>query len=404
MRIKSIVTILLIIPSLHSLAYEIGPSVLGFDPVHQAITLYALDCLDERSPAAPENCLKPIEDCMRKLDRKETAENCISGTRKEKMFLGKYSPEELAYATRWPDDPTEETGFRGGAKFGIKMKLKCEEILDKQKQLNISNGLLCNSHFGEFQFWHAQASTVNETAEVTRNKIFGWAEFNYNVALGNIAPDKGYCEYFDEHPSSISGIMKPDTFPYCNDRLYWGFLPEFIVKPYPGYDIATLYGMKCKNPFSSKTCSEDRINNAEERRKKTVLSATGALLHLVQDSFSQSHAERGRCFQNFLMNGKRLPVSKIECKPITMFTNYAYYDANSQSVSSQKDHDMSDSWPYIAESCFSKERVVDDPITASSKILWHISHRSSWADVKKDLLLVFNEMPGKTISGRGACY
>ena len=382
-------------------AYEIGPEGTPFDSVHQALTKNALDCLLKNKDQKPSSCMNSLNDCL----KKHSTESCLKEANPTTLYLDKYSSTQLASATTWPDDPTDEIGIRGTVTFWGKVKFFCQQYLKNSRGLDVSHGLLCNSHFGNFQFWHAQASSRDESAKNTRDKILAWAKFNYEVAIGAISADKDYCTYFDENPSAISEIMKPSTYPYCKERKAWNFLPSWLRKPYPAYDIATLYGMKCKNPFSSNRCIEDLINSPSKRMDKTIISATGALLHLVQDSYSQSHVRRGDCFEE--LNPKHnhpQPVSKIVCKPIESYTNYAQYNNETHKVDTQIDHEVSDKWPKIDGSCFSSQNFGNDPITISAKILRHIQEKSKWDDVLVDIGEVFNSVGNEVNSGPGICY
>ncbi|GHA21237.1 hypothetical protein GCM10008090_34030 [Arenicella chitinivorans] len=398
--------------SMNAFAYEIGPEIAGFAAVHQALTSNALVCLENNiDTKKPIKCADKVKSCIDRLAVKssENLKNCFQTRKPSGLYLDKFSIDDLEKAVKWPDDPTYEAFGSGVAKFGAKMLQGCEGFLVKQKGLDNSIGLLCNTHFGNYQFWHAQSSTANESSKETRQKILDWAKFNYEVAVGKIEPQDDYCKYFRENESSISAIMKPENYPFCDERLIWGWVPKLIAKPYPAWDIATLYGVSCDNPFTSILgCKEELINNGSKRADNTVVSAIGALLHLIQDSFSQSHNVRGNCFDsNPESVDNPIPVSKIVCKPITRFTNYAEFDLNTQELEAQFNHDLSDDWPYIDDGCFSSSHspIVDDPITASAKILWHIDKKSDWAnDVLPDLESVFNIVEPSTTSGQGVCY
>lgn len=392
-------------------SYEIGPSLAGFSPVHQALTKNSLMCLEKGNGDKPKECILKIKQCIdQKLGNAvDHRKSCFQKNRPSILFLDKFSVDDLEKAVKWPDDPTYEAFGTGVAKFGAKMLRGCEEFLNDRKGLDNTSGLLCNTHFGSYQFWHAQASELNEPSSETRQKILDWAKFNYEVAIGKIKPDDDYCSYFLENESSISIHMKPENYPFCEERLYWGWLPKWIAKPYPAWDIATLYGVSCENPFTSAfACEEELINNPIKREANTVVSATGALLHLIQDSFSQSHNERGKCYNAAPLEDKRpTPVSKIVCKPISLFTNYGQYNSEQNKIESQVEHKLSDDWPNIDDSCIDeKTRThVDDPITASAKILWHIENKSDWnIDVLPDIEKVFNIVSKDFPSGPGICF
>jgi len=410
MKLKYKLMLMMLVAPFSSYSYEIGPSIAGFAPVHQALTANALKCLEDKNGVKPEKCIVGIKQCIDERGRDDISnrKDCFQENRPSISFLGKFTIDDLEKAVKWPDDPTYEAFGPGVAKFGAKMLEGCEGFLIERKGMDNTSGLLCNTHYGSYQFWHAQSSSTSETFNETRKKILDWAKFNYDVAIGNIKPDQDYCDYFDENESSISSYMKPDNYPFCEERKIWGWVPKWIARPYPAWDIATLYGVSCDNPFTSAACcKEELINKPSERENNTVIKATGALLHLVQDSFSQSHNERGDCFDGVEKNDRPTPVSKIVCKPITLITNYGEFDLSSNHIHAQEDHKISDDWPYIDDSCADEAslKVVDDPVTAAAKLLWHIDRKSDWEkEVLVDLSKVFNSIQQDRESGFGACY
>lgn len=410
MKFKYKIGLLLLIVSSGCYSYEIGPSIAGFAPVHQALTSNALKCLEDTNGIKPNKCIMSIKRCIDKKGREDISNRkaCFQENRPTRTFLSKFTVDDLEKAVKWPDDPTYEAFGPGVSKFGAKMLEGCEKFLQDRKGMDNMSGLLCNTHYGSYQFWHAQSSSIGEPLSETRDKILDWAKFNYEVAVGNIKPDKDYCEYFEENKSSISRYMKPSNYPFCVERKVWGWVPKWLAEPIPAWKIATLYGVSCDNPFTSATaCEEELIEYPDKRKDNMVISATGALLHLVQDSFSQSHNERGSCFDGPKKSGKPIAVSKIVCKPISLITNYGQFNLVENHIDTQIDHKLSDDWPYIDDSCINDDdlKVVDDPVTASAKLLWHIERKSDWeSEVLVDLTKVFNPIDEGAESGFGACY
>ena len=156
----------------------------------------------------------------------------------------------------------------------------------------------------------------------------------------------------------------------------------------PGQE-GTLFNFTCKNPVSSRTCSE-RISATGKIWAQQ--NATGALLHMIQDSFSQSHTERGACE----VTNTGLPVSKVECKPIKSFYAYRLQDSDS--------HGKSDLWPSYSKNCVNGGI---DPVYATALMLWHVENKTkNINEVKADLYKIFGKPGtfGNTAATSGQCF
>lgn len=120
-----------------------------------------------------------------------------------------------------------------------------------KKFFSSRGGVMLNrSHFGDLQFLHSMASRVGDKAANTQESILMWAEFVYNVALGEIRADKK---------------LKDVTVP--------GFTSFF------GTQGGTVEGLFL-------------LGDPTYRGEQLKLFAFGTLLHLIQDSFSASHVIR----------------------------------------------------------------------------------------------------------------
>ena len=330
--------------------YAIAP----LETVHESMTIAAKRCLDNATSQK-----RLVMRCDQLLFVKATKKDLAwietssaefyRGTGWQSSAAGAKLPT-LAEAVRWPDDPTRQIGAKGIASFSGSMIAGCEKLAKEHKGgvNNINDGLLCNSHFGEMQFFHAQATSAGEQPTVTYDKIRKWAEVLYNIASGYTSDeqlDDAYCNVFFEN-DAFTRAMRPDTTA----------IPCEATKD-PVWKLSTLFNLTCKNPVSSKECTED-VSAA--RRAKARVFATGALLHLIQDSYSQSHCERGSC----TLDRKKKVVPRMECAAITRFTTYR----------GQKNHKQADEMPTFGASCLGD--AFDDPITASAKALYHIRNRS----------------------------
>ncbi len=123
------------------------------------------------------------------------------------------------------------------------------------------NGVILNrSHFGDMQFLHSMASRVGDLAQDTKLSILMWAEFAYKVASGSIPANT---PLKDVH---VSGF----------EKLFRG----------QGATVENLFLM------------------GDETYRGSQLKdfAFGTLLHMVQDSFSESHVSRDLSTQGALCN------------------------------------------------------------------------------------------------------
>ena len=122
------------------------------------------------------------------------------------------------------------------------------------------NGVILNrSHFGDLQFLHAMASRVGDRAQDTKLSILIWAEFAYKVASGSIP---------------------------ANTMLKDVPVSDFAKKFFPNQEATV----------------ENLFLMGDETYRGSPLRdfAFGTLLHMVQDSFSESHVSRDLSTQGAL--------------------------------------------------------------------------------------------------------
>jgi hypothetical protein len=285
------------------------------------------------------------------------------------ITLGKVSVTELQVAVKWPDDPTAEVAGSSIAKFGTKMLGACAKYRD-----GINNGLLCNSHYGTLQFFHAMASVDGEPTGDTQQKVLEWASFLYGVASGKIPVEQSYCEYFSRETTKIATYLRPQDFFACTAAKPW--------------TIRTLFSFKCKNPLSSTTCTE-KLDSRTAR-----VNALGALLHVVQDSYAEGHTARGNCAES---QNAKLRISQVACNPIRQFHSYNLQDSGK--------HRLADAAPVWGTTC-STATQVEDPILSSAKVLWHVQHGTPLEDFQnyiKNHIFALDPMASAR-TGAGDCF
>lgn len=220
-------------------------------PVHESITLSALQC--NASAGNERRCVT------------------TEAVREHQVVL---------YGVRWPDDPpfplnkaspprisgcNPSVTLRSTAQpacwkglFSDAEKTAKQRVASKPGEPAFGPGdyLLYRSHFGDLQFFHAMAAHDGEFAVQTLQRMKMWARFMWGVAIGTIPTDQ-----------FIRTLDVPDLENY-----------------FPGEMTAT-------NLLAT---------GIVEVRRDLDKVAIGALLHMVQDSFSQAHVGRqpesgGRC-------------------------------------------------------------------------------------------------------------
>lgn len=183
----------------------------------------------------------------------------------------KFAPKAVLDGARWNDNPP----FMLKEKFilpnGKEIKSTCtnetiklprkfdcwvevfntsSDVVNKRYFTNRNGVMLNRSHFGDMQFLHSMASRVGDRTRYTKFAIMMWAEFAYKVAMGEIqgstmlkdVPISGFSRFFPGHEATVENLfLMGDT---------------------------TYRGSSLKN------------------------FAFGTLLHMVQDSFTESHVSR----------------------------------------------------------------------------------------------------------------
>jgi|GEM_PF-3348311 len=292
---------------------------------------------------------------------------------------------DLEDAVRWPDDPTHELSL-GAPKFSAKLLFKaCNSYKKDDGSMNIDAGLICSSHFGDLQFLHAQASRVGEAAIDTHTKIIDWAEFLYNVAankMNDAALDQDYCEYFVKDTLFHKAMMPNESIKACIK----------VAGNKEKWKVASLFNITCSSPLpSAMKCSEW---SGPSLYDKARIQATGAILHLIQDSYSQGHIKRGKCEIN---KNKTAVIAKVECMRIEQFTTYE----------GQYNHGDTDLNPIFKSSC--KKDNTMNPVLAGALSLWYINQGSEYKNFRDEVLYKVFGTPedikeNAVESGLGACF
>lgn len=354
MRIRLLACIALLLPGL-SFAWEIEPIVTPIDqklvrragiiewiqlkfgtfadrvigdPLHEAIILRAKAC-DYDNPA----------DCFKARD------TLAPGL--EPLFGG----------VQWNDNPPFVLDSKGFMYASGKMAasrclgdtirlprlpdcwmaaMRDAEKVAARQPIDTSHPILYRSHYGDLQFLHGMAAS-DELAGDTQRKMMVWAEFAYKVARGDIASTNA--------------------------------LEQVPVAGFPA-----LIGIRERTVESLFTLGDPAFR-AEPQIK---LFALGTLLHMVQDTFSAAHAQRGE--EGGVCNG----ASQLR-QPgrIQRFHSYALQDAGKHKTADERqafhDHDL---------------KVGNNAIQVTRNLLGFYESKADWPLVQDYLNCVFLLEPG----------
>lgn len=340
-----VVALLAALFSIHAAhAYEIRPKPkmehIGQDPIHEAMTAASLSCA---------------------LDTPNTVDDddvvCNSHYRNLRALWQRYEvgtlfrAEEAHFAnnvvagSRWPDDPQRALTNALTIPKWAEVAATCRNRTFPWAG-SCANPL-CQSHYGNLQIWHAMkparpwcdnsssfgCDQQGDDATVLAD-IRAWANFLTGVATGKISLDDPLLSHGDSWFDGTCSKVYP---------------PERTVRDY--------FRVSCtgsSNVVQATLCDSLPLADNEVRAV-----ALGALLHLVQDSYSRSHVYRegseGSC-----------PTATISCgRPL------GFYD---YSVQSGKAHKTSDQWPTWSSNCdivrdTTSVGGVTDPITAGAALI-----------------------------------
>ena len=118
--------------------------------------------------------------------------------------------------------------------------------------------MLARSHFGDLQFLHGMA-LAGEEAATTRDNMLMWAEFTYRVGRGDIDVNTLI--------KDVANLLAGE-----NKGRFAALFPPNI--PVAQLTIQQFFGVKDGGPGDAKA------------------RAIGSLLHMVEDTFAESHTER----------------------------------------------------------------------------------------------------------------
>lgn len=316
---------------------------------HEVMMLDSMYCAEESS-SLPVSC-------------SERPAKWKGGLDLSKIDLGTFSQEQAEIAVRYPDDPVSELGFGnpvGLVRWGWNMGISaCEG-----KNRDITTGLRCSTHYGDFQFMHAMSAKEGLKAEVTKYEINAWIRYLLLIIQNKTQPsgvsfiEQNYCEYWRKElqiGNPIAQVMVPqgmNAFP-C------------VVKNGLPWTIASMFAFDCKTNIY--LCDVD-LSSKNIKRK-----AIGSILHLIQDSFSQGHALRGDCCEGV----PDMDLAAYQCLEIKQFNVYQNQI--------KRRHKYADKKPFSGESCNGRSDI-HDPIVSGASVLWVLKNSGASDESISDVM------------------
>jgi hypothetical protein len=299
-------------------------------PVHEAMTLLAYDCYEK-----PDAC-------------KGGAANTSADTLKKSGRL-----RDLVLGSEWNDDP--DSLLRQGVTKAVqwyalikdaKLQSECKERPGPQcKDVKITQNpmMLYRSHFGDMQFIHCMATAGDEIAKTTKEKMMAWAKFTYSIFIAENNLDKQDISSFAEISKMIS---KP------------GWTVGALFDPVPGGEWKpSLNPLKFGHYEPS---GKPRTWNMGDGISVKYI-ALGSLLHMVQDSYSESHVLRELGCN---------PIARSKGK-IIVFRNYAGQKGD--------DHSIADVYP---EWLKHGELPRGNAVWASAQLINFAFKKEPWKNVE----------------------
>lgn len=179
---------------------------------------------------------------------------------------------------RWNDDPLSLLSHHK-KDFLVHFLDACKD--SRSTEIDVTWDLFYRSHCGDMQFLHSMASTGTETAEITTEYIKTWLEYMYKVANGTIP-------YNYRFRSADHHMSKPGASSF----------KKIMISKNGGREKWTpilMFSMTCDRDFNFNFWTRPTKLKCEYNKlsKSNVMDmALGSLLHLIQDSYTKSHALR----------------------------------------------------------------------------------------------------------------
>ncbi|MEM7420125.1 MAG: hypothetical protein AAF364_10385 [Pseudomonadota bacterium] len=424
-RVRIFVTLLVCFLSFPSMSYEIGKKAiiindspdfsvdqvrtlgLEWEKNHEKLTALSIQCLSNYNADTQDLRQKP-EHCNFHL--LNSAPLDIFSYDISSDAISSLLP--LVTTVRWPDDPTRQVyqSSSTSVKFALTVKRVCSDRIEKERDegegiILAADGILCASHYGSLQFLHAMAQKNEQSYEDTKQKMIDWARFAFDFSQQRIDQNLNYCDFWEgevareAYPALVDAMQAQSlrNRGWCDKRevswqyklthprtwSLWTHLGSSLSNwssprdHWDAWHLSTLFSFHCDGKVYSSICDivsdPDEVNNA----------ALGSIIHMIQDSYSTSHTNRGA----------NVAEPLILCNAVDGFYSYSNQDA--------KQHGLSDKWPSI--SCSEQSETLD-PVTAVAQLLWLYYNNGTENDIELLMEKVLGASDVRQNSGPGSVF
>ncbi len=292
-------------------------------------------------------------------------------------FDGKINVHHAVAGVRWNDDPLGQLG-RWSPKiisWGVGFEHSCRKNTPPDKNYD----LLYRSHCGDLQLLHAMASSQDEPAEDSYQKVMMWLEFTYKVATGLIEHNRAF------ESITLDDIEdEPDHFARMSGRSAELF-DEFILsdrKRRMRWQPEYMFTLDCyRIPLIDFIFCDEEENHDPNKIQDMAL---GSAFHVIQDSYSASHVSR-----------------ELDQNPAQLYSivsnrgrikAFYYYNSQDSSKHGSADGQFEDNPPDELESTTGMYEVLE--FIASQVIYDRENSSDSWEKVVKPKL---NEVAYKLV-------
>lgn len=231
------------------------------------------------------------------------------------LMAGKVIQDSLLRGVWWNDDPNQNL-YKGRQAIWFGHMKDAKRRAKNGVNINGAYKMQYRSHYGDLQFLHSMASMDKEKADKTKEDILMWAEFSYKVSTGEITSGDTF--------SSVKIDRLYQYFKRQSDwKINWILEPRYLLV--------------------------DTQNDLQEH-------ALGTLVHMVEDSYSESHVARSY-----------LATTKCKAGRILSFHSYTHQNPSA--------HGKADTWSgYMSRSY--PERSSPESVIA--KLIAFSHRKASW--------------------------
>lgn len=180
--------------------------------------------------------------------------------------------EDLVLGVRWNDDPLHMFR-RHSVTASALFTHSCQK--KTSVKINVEWDLFYRSHCGDMQFLHAMASKKHETAQETYQKLEAWLEYTYKTSTGAIPTDLRFRSVHFRMTLEAANTFKVMMINSNGGRSHWR--------------ADGMFSFDCTRAWLGGKIRCDYINFSKWEIRNIAL---GSLLHVLQDSYSESHTQR----------------------------------------------------------------------------------------------------------------